>query len=141
MLLPGISGSFILLLSGKYSEMMQAVAELRWEILLPFLSGMIIGAVLFSRVLLFLIRYYYQPVCAVMSGLLIASLWKIWPFQMRSYTMIGERHTLLYSKPYLPNLSDPLIFSTIIWILAGILVVLTLHRHSNTDDILLHGAK
>ncbi len=92
MILPGISGSYILLILRKYDFILSAIGKLGTVetvegilILLPFLGGAVVGLVLFSRVLSWLLDNYYAPTLSVLIGFLIGSLYVIWPYQDRSY--------------------------------------------------------
>lgn len=80
-LLPGISGSFVLLLLQKYAYVMQAIATLQLVVLAPFALGVVTGALLFSRFMAYLLRHYWQATTCFMLGLLLASLWLLWPFR------------------------------------------------------------
>lgn len=115
MILPGISGSFILLILRKYDYILTQLGELGGEntlaailALTPFVLGMITGIVLFSRVLSWLLDRYYVATLCVLVGFMIGSLYVIWPFQERTYTeyvqqevmlMENERVQLLLSAP------------------------------------------
>jgi len=92
MILPGISGSYILLILRKYDFILSAIGKLGTVetvegilILLPFLGGAVIGLILFSRVLSWLLDNHYAPTLSVLIGFLIGSLYVIWPYQDRSY--------------------------------------------------------
>ena len=81
MILPGISGSFILMLLGLYPVFIGAIAELQLDILMVFGLGGIIGLAVFSRVLSWLLAHYEEPVIAMMCGFLVGSLNIIWPWK------------------------------------------------------------
>lgn len=81
MILPGISGSFILMLLGLYPVFIGAIAELQLDILMVFGLGGIIGLAVFSRVLSWLLAHYEVPVIAMMCGFLVGSLNIIWPWK------------------------------------------------------------
>ena len=82
MILPGISGSFILLLLGKYAFIMGAVTELNIPVLLVFAAGAGIGIVCFSHVLSWLLKKFYMLTIALLSGFMIGSLLKVWPWKV-----------------------------------------------------------
>jgi len=79
MLLPGISGAFILLILGKYQFLVDAVHERRFGDLVPIILGIIVGILCFSRVLKYLLKQYHDQTLSVMIGLLIGSLKILWP--------------------------------------------------------------
>jgi putative membrane protein len=81
MILPGISGSFILLLMGKYKFIMSAVTELNLPVLLIFAAGAILGILLFSHFLSWLLKKYYMMTISLLSGFMIGSLIKVWPWK------------------------------------------------------------
>ena len=92
MILPGISGSFILLILRKYDYILMQFSKLGGSetldallVLVPFGLGMVTGIVLFSRVLSWLLHRYYVVTICVLIGFMIGSLYVIWPFQDRQY--------------------------------------------------------
>lgn len=81
MILPGISGAFILVLLGKYQDVLAAVTGLDILRLVTFLLGAVVGISLFSRVLGWLFRRYHDATIALMIGLMVGSLRKLWPWK------------------------------------------------------------
>lgn len=81
MILPGISGAFILVLLGKYQDVLAAVTGLDIPRLVVFLLGAVVGISLFSRVLGWLFRRFHDATIALMIGLMIGSLRKLWPWK------------------------------------------------------------
>jgi putative membrane protein len=81
MILPGISGSFILVLLGLYPVFISAIANLQIDILLAFAMGGLIGLMLFSRFLSWLLSRFQTALIAVMCGFLVGSLSIIWPWK------------------------------------------------------------
>ncbi|MBO5407386.1 MAG: DUF368 domain-containing protein [Bacteroidales bacterium] len=82
MILPGISGSFILLLLGKYAFVMEAVSTLNIPVLIVFAAGACIGIVCFSHILSWLLKKFYMLTIALLSGFMIGSLLKVWPWKV-----------------------------------------------------------
>jgi len=130
MILPGISGSFILLMLKKYAYIFNAVGHFNFAVIIPFAIGMITGLVLFSRVLSWLLKTWYQETLSTIIGLLVASLWVIWPFQERIYEIIRGQERLLDSNPYIPQQINANVSMSIAMIIAGLLLVLILNHHS-----------
>ena len=107
MILPGISGSFILLLMGVYFDILIAINELRqfkegwigYGLLLGvFALGCVIGLLAFTRLLNFLLERYHDTTIAFLLGLVIGSLYAIWPF--KDYAMVsGKRVDLGVTLP------------------------------------------
>ena len=81
MLLPGISGSFILLLLGKYQYILTALTEANIPVILTFASGAIIGIILFSHFLSWLLKNYHAITISFLGGVMFGSLNKIWPWK------------------------------------------------------------
>lgn len=82
MILPGISGSFILLLLGKYTYMLNALTELDIVLILTFVAGAVIGIVSFSHFLSWLLKKYHTMTISLLAGIMIGSLLKVWPWQV-----------------------------------------------------------
>ena len=82
MILPGISGSFILLLLGKYEFIMTSVTELNIPVLAVFAVGCGIGIISFSHFLSWLLKKYYMQTIALLSGFMLGSLLKVWPWKV-----------------------------------------------------------
>ena len=91
MILPGISGSFILVLLGMYSFILGAVSDFNIPVVAVFLSGAVVGIILFSNILSWLLRKYYNQTIALLSGFMIGSLNKVWPWKQVVETYI-DRH-------------------------------------------------
>tara|TARA_B100001057_G_C22752656_1_gene912423 strand:- start:112 stop:1032 length:921 start_codon:yes stop_codon:yes gene_type:complete len=81
MILPGISGSFILLLIGMYGPVLGAVKEFQIDVLALFLAGCVIGLLTFSHVLSWLLRSFRDFTLVFLTGLMIGTLPKIWPWK------------------------------------------------------------
>ncbi len=80
MILPGISGSFILVLLGQYQYIIQAVSQLNFFTLLPFALGAILGLISFSHLVSYCLNKFYQPTLAFLSGILAGSLVMLFPY-------------------------------------------------------------
>lgn len=127
MILPGISGSFILLILHKYSTILGAVANLDFSILLPFALGCVTGVALFSRVLSWLLRHYYYSTLIFIKGILIASLWVIWPFQERVYVVVHEKNRLISSSPEWPSAMDATLLASVACMVGGFALVMLIN--------------
>lgn len=102
MILPGISGSFILVLLGKYFYIMDAVKTFDIVILAVFGAGAFIGITTFSRVLSFTLRRFRNMTLAMLTGFMLGSLNKVWPWkETTEMTINGE--TFAAESNILPN--------------------------------------
>lgn len=82
MILPGISGSFILLLLGAYDAVLEAVNTMNLSVILTVMAGMATGLLLFTRALKWLLARYYQATLALLTGFIAGSLVKVWPWKV-----------------------------------------------------------
>jgi len=137
MILPGISGSFILLMMKKYAYIFNAIGHFDFSIIVPFVFGIITGVVLFSRVLSYLLKRFYQQTMLFITGILIASLYVIWPFQTRVYEVIRHKERLVSSVPYLPEAFSSQILYSLMMMLLGLAAVIILQHFSEKDSTLL----
>ncbi|MCB4797507.1 DUF368 domain-containing protein [Neotamlana laminarinivorans] len=81
MILPGISGSFILIILGAYQTLSNAIHYLDIKKILIFVSGAIIGLLSFSHVLKWLFKNYHNLTLAALTGFILGSLNKVWPWK------------------------------------------------------------
>ncbi len=81
LILPGISGAFLLILLGKYEFMLQAVSELDLVVLFIFGIGGIAGVIAFSHVIGWLLKKHPNTTLALLTGFMIGSLNKLWPWK------------------------------------------------------------
>lgn len=129
MILPGISGSFILVLLGKYFFIMDAVKSLKISVLLVFAGGSVIGISLFSRALSYALHRFHDITIAILSGFMLGSLNKVWPWKETIETYI-DRHGV--AKPLIETniLPDRQLWEAIGLAFAGFAIVYLLERLS-----------
>lgn len=82
MILPGVSGSFILLLLGAYNAVLEAVNTMNLSVIFTVMAGMATGLLLFTRALKWLLSHYYQGTLALLTGFIAGSLVKVWPWKV-----------------------------------------------------------
>lgn len=139
MILPGISGSFILLLLGMYSTILSAVKELEIFTLGLFAFGCVLGLLSFSRVLSWAFERYHALTLALLGGFLLGSLNKVWPWKYTlSYTLNskGEQVPLVQqniSPSAFLDLTgvDPQTLTSVVLAIIGALLVLALDRQNS----------
>ena len=90
MILPGISGAFILLLMGKYMFIMEAVTQMNIGVLALFAVGAIVGIVSFSHVLSWLLAKWHDATVTMLMGFMIGSLNKVWPWKQTLETYLDS---------------------------------------------------
>lgn len=132
MILPGISGSFILLLVGLYPVFLQAIHNLEIVKLLWFGAGCITGLVVFSRFLLWLLRSYHNQTLSVLIGFLVGSLYVTWPWKNALLTTTdSDGRTVVLQQENLNPLNylavtgnDPTIGLAVLWAFLGVALVI-----------------
>ncbi|MDR1348977.1 MAG: DUF368 domain-containing protein [Prevotellaceae bacterium] len=134
MILPGISGSFILVLMGQYMFMMEALAAFDFIVIGVFLCGAGIGIIAFSRVLSWLFKRFKTITMASLTGFMFGSLNKIWPWKSTVSTFT-DRHGIeqpLSQKNILPSAyseltnGDSHLLSVIMFAFVGFMLIFTI---------------
>lgn len=131
MILPGISGAFILLLLGKYMFILSAVSSLNIGVLLLFLIGAAGGIISFSHLLSWLLKNYHTLTVALLTGFMLGSLNKVWPWKETLKTYIDSHGVkqVLTETNILPgkyealNQTDPLLWQAIFMCIVGFLLI------------------
>ncbi|MFI3286833.1 MAG: DUF368 domain-containing protein [Rikenellaceae bacterium] len=90
MILPGISGSFILLLMGKYLYILGALSNFEIVTIALFMAGAVVGIVSFSHILSWLLNNYHTATVSLLTGFMIGSLNKVWPWKETIETTINS---------------------------------------------------
>ncbi len=128
MILPGISGSFILLLLGKYTFALHAVNERIILDLLLLGAGAVTGLIIFANLLSWLLRKYHDVTIAVLVGFMIGSLNKIWPWKETLKTIVVEGEVRpLVEKNILPSVGNPgdQFWLALLMLVAGVILILS----------------
>jgi len=133
MILPGISGSFILLLMGMYQHVLHAATSKDFGFLIIFMIGCIVGLLLFSHILSWTFKNYKNTTLAVLSGFMIGSLNKVWPWQnIEKYrtNSHGEEVPWLMENvlPSAYKEGEPFIIWCVLLLIIGFSVVFLLER-------------
>lgn len=111
-ILPGISGSFVLLLLHKYDYIWEAVTfgngvgffHNVFTVIVPFGAGALVGLMLFSHFLAWILNHWRPLTMMAMTGMLFMSLWAIFPFQHATYKVVASgKEKLIRTSPYLPS--------------------------------------
>lgn len=151
LILPGISGSFILLLMGMYTIIFGAIKGVLKtqsiediKVFVFFGLGALAGLVVFSRVLSWMFKHYRELTLAVLTGFMIGSLNKIWPWRNVISTRInskGEEVELLSEKvlpadyiPFQNAVDDPLVLVSVISMVVGFALVLFLSKFESSKS-------
>lgn len=136
MILPGISGAFVLLLIGKYEYMINALIQFNLPVILVFAVGCLLGLIGFSHVLSWILTNYRYPSLALLAGFMIGSLNKVWPWkEVIAYRFNHEGVQVpAFDKSVLPGRylevtqQDPKLFYAILFAAAGIFLVVAIEK-------------
>ena len=132
MILPGISGSFILILMGNYELIVfQAISRANFSLLAPFLAGCAVGLAAFSHVLSWVLRIARHQTLAILTGFIAGSLVTIWPWKEAIYrvTETGEavlkdgQPVIFKYRPVLPEALDAEVGIALLIAAVGILSI------------------
>ena len=132
MILPGISGSFILLLLGFYSTFIDAVANVRVDMLFAFFAGGVIGLMMFSRFLYWVLKQVEDLFLSCMCGFLLGSLSIIWPWQAPKIS--EDTTTNIWLEKTTPNEyavltgNDPQVLWCLSLACIGVIIVILLNK-------------
>ena len=136
MILPGISGSFILLILGKYAYIMSALKNLDTTIIAVFASGCVIGLFTFSRLISWFLQKFHNYAIALLAGFMIGSLNKIWPWkkaELFRFNSHGEQvptfeRNLLPTDYYAETGYSPMIIQAILFMALGFMMVVIMEK-------------
>jgi putative membrane protein len=134
MILPGISGSFILLIMGQYEPILQAVHDRTFLKLFVFAGGCAVGILSFSRVVSWLLRKYHAVTIGLLSGFMLGSVNELWPWKIVTAwrtSSSGEQKPFLDKNilpmDYLAEVGkEPQIFAAFLALAFGIVLVLAI---------------
>ncbi len=159
MILPGISGSFILLILDKYSyviglvsglgdhlphflsalasgntdKAMLVLSEMHLLVILTFIIGCVVGLLIFAKILNWLLKRFHDITMATLTGFLIGSLYKVWPWKLTlewHTNRHGEKEPLLQEN-ILPQTFDGYFFLVVILAICGFMLVFLIDRYAN----------
>ena len=126
MILPGISGSFILVLLGKYFYVMEAVKTLDLVVLGVFAFGAALGITSFSRVLSYALKNFRNITLSVLSGFMLGSLNKVWPLK-EVEKLVSDGHEVMIEHNIAPNTE---VAEAVVLMLIGFILVYVLEKIS-----------
>lgn len=141
MILPGISGSFILLLMGSYHMILNGLKNLDLLVIGLFGSGCVMGLISFSRLLKYLFNKFHDQTVALLTGFMIGSLYKVWPWKIR----VGDAPINIHSDGkedwmtanVMPgNIDgDPQLGLAIFCAILGLGLIVILHRFASKEVV------
>jgi len=129
MILPGISGAFILVLLGKYAYVLAAVKDFDLATVGLVGLGAVVGLISFARLLRWMLDKNHDLVVAILTGFMLGSLRKVWPW--KTFEKISE--TFIRETNFLPTTFNAELGVALLFILAGLAVVLIFDRLANNQ--------
>lgn len=132
MILPGISGAFLLLLLGKYDYVLGAVNDRNIEPIFWVVLGALVGIVSFAQVLGWLFRRFHDPTVAALTGLMVGSLRKVWPWKEDVAWVLGRHGERVptVQQNVLPDAGSEVVVALLVG-LAGLVLVMILEWWAN----------
>lgn len=134
MILPGISGSFILVLMGSYHQVLGAIKEKDFALIALFMGGCVVGILSFARLLKWLFAKFKNATVALLTGFMIGSLLKVWPWKAK----VGSEPIVVHSdgrEDWMTTNVSPmnfegenLLLGAIVCAILGLALVLILER-------------
>lgn len=126
MILPGLSGSFVLVLMGNYQLIMiEAVNDLNLKILLPVVLGGVVGLLAFSHLLSWIFKNYRDITIAVLTGFILGSMPIIWPWKNDVITYFGSEAKVTGYEYYLPEFNMEFAIAFVIILIGAGIIILT----------------
>ena len=98
MIIPGVSGSFVLLIMGNYALVLGAINDRNLGILIPFAIGCVLGLMLLSHVLSWIFKYHHDIAVALITGFIVGSLVLIWPWKDTVYKTDSDGQLLVKTE-------------------------------------------
>jgi putative membrane protein len=136
MILPGISGSFILVLMGKYAYVLEAVNRHDFITLLIVAGGAVVGLLVFVRFLTWLLHRYHEITIAVLTGFMLGALRKVWPWKKTLESSLDENGHIIITaqKNMLPLQFDGEVIFGILLMVCGFFLVIFLSYWARTKS-------
>ena len=136
MILPGISGAFILLILGKYEFILTALSELNLVVIGLFMLGCILGLVSFVRIISYLLSKYHNMAIAVLAGFMMGSLNKLWPWkQTLEYRLNSHGKqvpvvdvNLMPNEYFAATGNDPVVIQALLFIAIGFFIIVFIEK-------------
>lgn len=143
MLLPGLSGSFVLILMGNYQLIfLEAVPDFNLAILTPVVLGSIAGFIILSRIISYLLKQFRDGTIGLLTGFILGSLLIIWPWKRPKY-LFDEAGEIVVRKGkmiiegytwYLPQIEDAATWISVFFIILGIGLVIFIESYAKKSS-------
>ena len=136
LVVPGVSGAFILMIFGKYQYILTSFDSLEIDVIILFIAGGILGITVMARFIATLLTHYFNTTVALFAGLMIGSLNKIWPWRevLEYTTTLQGKRVPTFDKSILPwryleiTGKDPQVFYAILMMASGVFMVVIIEK-------------
>lgn len=136
MILPGISGAFILLILGKYEFILTALSELDLVVISLFMLGCVIGIISFVRVISWLLDKYHNSAVALLAGFMMGSLNKLWPWKQTIEFRLDKHGNQIPfvdanvwpNKYFEVTGHDPVVIQAVLYMAIGFFIVVAIEK-------------
>jgi len=144
MILPGLSGSFVLILLGNYQlVMIDSINELNLMVLLPVVIGAVIGLLAFSHVLSWVFKKFKDQTIALLTGFILGSMGILWPWKHPVYKLDSLGHILIKKSGekvvsgydwFVPDTLTTAVVVAVLLMIAGIFTIYLLEKSAQTVE-------
>ena len=131
MILPGLSGSFVLIMMGNYALVLSAINTLNFAVLLPLVAGCAIGLIAFSHLLGWIFKRYHDQTVALMTGFVVGSLVVIWPWKTALTDIVtrdgkADKEVIVGYDWYWPALGSSETMTALLLMVAGAIAIVVM---------------
>jgi putative membrane protein len=135
MILPGLSGSFVLILMGNYALVLGAISSFSLHILVPLALGCGFGLVAFSHVLSWVFKRYADATLALMTGFVVGSLVVIWPWKEAVMQIVerdgkAPREVIVSYEWFMPALQHSSTWIALLLMVAGAVAIAIMEKYA-----------
>jgi len=136
MILPGLSGSFVLIIMGNYALVLGAISSLNISILLPLALGCAVGIIVFSHAIAWIFKHFENQTLSLMTGFVLGSLVVIWPWKtavMQTVQRTGKppKEVVASYQWYLPELASANTLICVALMIAGAISIYLMERFAD----------
>ncbi|MBC2839199.1 DUF368 domain-containing protein [Robiginitalea sp. SC105] len=138
MILPGISGAFILVLLGGYKTALDAVHQRDLTVLLTLALGAVFGLLSFARLLKWMFVRFRNGTLALLTGFIIGSMQKIWPWKKVLESRIYDGKSIVVREANVSPWNfdgDPMLWQALLLAIAGFVMILLLERLADQKNV------
>lgn len=134
MILPGLSGSFILILMGNYKLVaIDAINDANLSVLLPVAIGAVAGLIMFSHILSWVFKKYRDQTIGILSGFILGSLGIIWPWKTEITENFGDKIKVVGYEWKIPEMNSEFAIAVAL-IVIGIIMIWLMEKFASKED-------